>query len=99
MYGGLLLTRWVQKSNSGRERDKGSLLPSPLSGVRTRVRERRGESGGCTQNVELLTCRRGGSLVREEWLARTFPRSFAWRTRRFRLSKRNVKKNRPFALL
>ena len=46
------------------------------------MRKRRGESGGCTQDVELLTCRRGGSLVREEWLARTFSRSFAWRTRR-----------------
>lgn len=84
MYGGLLLTRWVQKSNSGRERDKGSLPPPSPPGVRTRVRERRGGIRGCTQDVELLTCRRGGSLVREEWLARTFPRSFAWRTRRSR---------------
>jgi len=46
MYGGLLLTRWAQKSNSSRERDKGSLPPPlPPSGVRTRCVRDEGNQG------------------------------------------------------
>jgi len=47
MYGGLLLTRWAQKFNFGRERDKGSLPPPPTppSGVRMRCVRDEGNQG------------------------------------------------------
>lgn len=47
MYGGLLLTRWAQKSNSGREQDKGSLPPRRCRrrGMRTRCVRDEGNQG------------------------------------------------------